>query len=177
LVVLGVLLAACIDNTGGPPPPGEELEVETIEAPPLFCDSEGDRSAVLNDQNDVDAWLADCDDDGTGSKESLGQDLLTALSGLGSDSRLIAARIVGGGCVGGWDLMGIYLDGITFHPWVLKADTAHGRRDVACPADIWWEDGFWIAIGPSVAFGSEAELWVGVYNPNLGGGPALPGGG
>ena len=176
IAVLVLLLTGCVDNSGGPPPPGIDLEIEhpLIEVPSVFCETPDDEAMLLDDMTDADAWLAGCQE-GT-ARDELRTQIETTITGLDANARLIAASIVGGGCVGGWSLFGIHLDDTTLRPWILKEDTSYGRSQVACTADIWWQTDYWLVRGDGVGDADAVELWVGVYNPDLPGAPALPGG-
>ncbi len=171
LLLASLFLVGCVDNSGGEGPPGEDVSIESPgwEADPGACPGP-EEAVLLQDANDVDLWMTDCDQDP--AKRNA---LLDVISGLDASRRFVAARIVLGGCVQAWDFMGINQDGETLHVWVLEEDTSYGRANAACTDDIGWAEGYWIAAEGDVDQATGASLWLGVFNPELPGSPALPG--
>lgn len=171
VALLAVLLVGCVDNSGGDAPPGVDVAVEVPDwdtAPQACMGDEG--AFLLTDEASVDAWFAEC-------MEDVGQTarVLDAIGGLGSDQKLVAVRLILGGCVQAWNFMGMHQDAETLHVWVLKEDTAYGRTQVACTDDLGWANGYWVAAEGDVGSVTEANLWLGRFNPQLPGGPPLPG--
>jgi hypothetical protein len=170
-LLLLILLSACVDNSGGDPPPGEDVSVEAPgwESDPAACMGP-EEAVLLTDEASVDAWLEECFEVGDQR-----QVLLDVIAGLDDSRRFVAARVQLGGCIQNWDFMGLRQDGTTIQVWVLKEDTSYGRQNVACTDDLGWGVGYWIAAEGDVADATDANLWLGTFNPDLGGAPPLPG--
>lgn len=174
LVALAALpLTACVDNSGGEGPPGTDVSIEAPgwDSDPQACPG-AEGAWLLDDDTSVDAFLSECFDEVPGKRDAL----LDVVGGLDANRRFVGVRIVLGGCVHQWDFMGMKQDGAVLRPWVLKEDTSYGRANAACTDDIGWDEGFWIAQDGDVGSVTSAELWLGSFNPELPGAPALPGG-
>ncbi len=126
---------------------------------------------LLDDEAAVTAWMADClGNDGV--RESV---LLSLVSDQSDQKRLVGVRMIIGGCVRSWDLMGIYHDGDALNVWALLQDQSYGIPDAACTDDlIFDEQYFWVTEGDYSAV-THAALFTGTYNPDLPGAPDLPG--
>lgn len=171
VALLGALGCPGIDNSGGLPPGGEELEWERVGYPSLFCDDFTTRAVLLTDAAATASWIAGCGatdgDDPTAMVEA-------ALAENGPDDVLVAVHVTVGGCIAESGLVGMYLDGTVLRPWVLVGDSSYGQDGAACPADIGLSIELARALGGATA--TSAEVKVGTYNPDLPGAPALPGG-
>ncbi|MCP4867699.1 MAG: hypothetical protein GY898_03160 [Proteobacteria bacterium] len=159
------LLAACSDvrpdNSGGPPPEGDALEFAVLEdAPALFC-------GIFEDEADIDAWLEACEASEEGDRDAI----LGELEALNDDESLVLVSVVLGGCLGQTNLQAVHLDGDVLRPWLLKADSAYGKDNVGCTADI-GEQIYVLAVQDEQA-STSAEVHVGVYNPDLPGAPIV----
>ncbi len=159
------LLVGCppnVDNSGGPPPEGDTIAFAVIaDAPSFFCGAFTDAAHLLTDEASVDAFLVACPEAGADARDEI--DALQAE--LLEDESLVLISAALGGCIGDVTVMDVYLDGDTVRPWLLKADSAYGRTDIACTADIGEQ---LIAVAVSDEQSSiEAEIHVGVYNPDL----------
>lgn len=179
LCLLAGSLVGCglgVDNSGGEPPAGTDVSLEKrtelTDLEPCWGASQ-DEAALLDDEAAVDAWLADCQNDDTAPMRTA---LLDVINGLGAQERLVGVRVVLGGCVQQWSLFGIYHDIDALNVWVLKEDTSYGVPNAACTDDIGWDGDYWIAAEADFSEVTEATLTVGLYNPDLPGAPALPGG-
>ncbi len=176
LVLLALTGCAGVDNSGGEPPPGTDVSIES----PLGLDAISpcvgggqDCALLLDDEAAVDTWLAECaSQDTTAQRDAL----VAAIDDLDDSQRLVGVRVVLGGCVQQWSFRGIYLDDNRLNVWILKEDTSYGLASADCTDDIGWDEGYWIAAEADVSAVTEATLTVGVYNPDLPGAPALPGG-
>lgn len=176
LIGLSVLLVAgCVDNSGGGPPAGDDVSLEVPgEIPGSPCPSlvaGGHEAALLDTPAAVEEWLAGCDP----VDEDRRAALVSAVEDAG-DKKLIAVRMVLGGCARDWSLMGLYHDDDVINVWVLVADTSHGVSGAACTDDIFWDEAFYYAAEGDFSAVQEAAILAGIYNPDLPGAPALPGG-
>jgi len=163
------LSSACglvpIDNSGGEPPPGDELSFR-------FIAQTGNIGGVDDATLVTAANVSDTD----ACRSSFGEDAELpfcgdALAELQDDERLVVVRMQLGGCLGpGLGVDGAYIEGETIHMHVIKSDYAYGRVDTACTDDLGASAH---AIAVKGAEGAtEAAVTVGVYNPELPGGPA-----
>lgn len=182
LPFLGIVVAAvtlgvgCVDNSGGPPPDGTELEEFTpvsFDAGGLFCGSGGDAGFLIHDATEAQAFL---DDSCEGHDAAAGQELVDAAGTLEDTEAIVILTIQLGGCLGEYGVLGFYLsdDDTTVTGWVLRGDSAYGRQNVACTADWGMATEVYRVMGAADAV--QAEILVGPFNPDLPGAPALPGG-
>jgi hypothetical protein len=172
LLLLPLFLFGC-DNSGGPAPSGTELAIEStgwgfIEP----CFGGDDDAALLDSVAAVTTWLDPC---GAPNVEKQNQ-IVNTMSELDGTRRLMAARIVLGGCTQDWHLAGLYQDAATVSVWILKADTSLNSANAACTDDIGWAEGYWIAAEGDLATATTGVLHLGSYNPAQPGAPASPGG-
>ncbi|MCP4498982.1 MAG: hypothetical protein GY822_03320 [Deltaproteobacteria bacterium] len=172
MVLLGAL-AACTDNSGGASPAGDDVSFSSAGLDDLFsCFAGEQEAALLDDENAVDDWLSNCEaDDSVNVKEAI----LTEVEGLDDGERLVAVRMIFGGCVQQWHFMGIRQEADVLHAWVLREDTSYGIANAACTDDLGMSERYFIVSDGDVATATSADLVVGVFNPNLPGAPALPG--
>ena len=158
------LLAGCspVDHSGGPPPDGDALAFAIIDdGPGLVCGTYEDRADLIADEAAVDAWIESCESAEEGDRD----DLIAVLNELNADESLVLVTVALGGCLGQTNLQSVHLDGDVVRPWLLKADSAYGRNDIACTADI-GEQIYVVAVADEQA-STSAEVHVGVYNPEL----------
>jgi len=172
LLLLPLLLIGC-DNSGGPPPDGAEVAIESVGwgfVEPCFGGD--DLGAMLLDVEDVNEWMEPCG----APNQAKQQQIVNKIGELDDTRRLVAARIVLGGCVQDWWLRGLYQDGAVINIWVMKEDTSHNVTNAACTDDIGWAEGYWIAAEGDVANSTAATLISGSFNPDHAGAPLAPGG-
>ncbi len=166
-----LLLTACteLDNTGGPIPDGTPLSFEVIDAPEgLSCGNYSDTALLVRSEADVDDFLEGCA--GLGEPpEGMRDALLTKLDETAQGDALLIATVVLGGCLGDYSFDGVFLDGELLRPWLLKEDSSFGRPDVACTEDIGEAVHLLRAVEADQAMSASIE--VGVWNPELPGGP------
>ncbi len=163
------LLAACtVDNSGGPPPEGDSISFTQLDLTDadFMCGAYGDDAAIISDEATVDEWLAGCFDE---DPSEMRDHLLTEIDALADDESLIVADVVLGGCTQDFELLDVAIDDEIVRPWIVKHDTSYGKQDVACTADI-GEQILLLKIADDRA-ATAAELHIGVYNPELPGGP------
>lgn len=173
LLLLPLLLTGCADNSGGPPPDGESVEVFTPLSPDaggFFCDFFGDAAFLVRDATEAQAFF---DDECPGADATAQQQFVEAADGLLEGEVIVIVSVQLGGCLGEWGVHGFYRDEDEVTAWVLRGDSAYGKQNVACTAD---EGG---AIQPylleDVSGVTSAAIEVGTYNPDLPGAPAQPG--
>jgi len=177
IVVAAVLLGAgCVDNSGGEPPAGTELEEFTpvsLDAGGLFCDSFQDGAFLVHDGIEAQAFI---DSQCTNADPAVAAELVSTADDLEDTEAIVVLTIELGGCLGEYGVFGFYLsdDGDTVTGWVLRGDSAYGRQSVACPADIGQATEVYRVMGTADA--TQADILVGVFNPDLPGAPAMPGG-
>ncbi len=160
-------LAACtpVDNSGGEPPAGDPLTFAIEAEPSAFCEAV-DAVRFIDDQEDIETWIASCEAEGDGTRGQL-EDALAALED-GESLVLVSAQL--GGCMQDYEVAGAYLAEDTVHIWMLKEDVSYGRQDVACTADL--GEGHSLVVVEGASEATEIDLTVGVWNPELPGGPA-----
>jgi hypothetical protein len=166
LLVAGV--AGClVDNSGGPPPPGTELEFEP-QALAGTCGTFRDEAFLVRDQASLDAFFTACPipDDARPAWQD-------AVAGLAAGDVLVYVNVQQGGCLGEHGLVGAFLDGTTLHAWLLRSDLSYGSTP-ACTADIGEAAQSMLVHGAADA--TAADVVVGTFNQSLPGAPALPGG-
>ena len=166
-----LLLAACVplDNTGGPIPEGTPLSFEVLAAPDaLSCGNYQDTALLLRREADVDDFLEGCASlDGV--PEALRDDLLADLDETAEGDALLVATVVLGGCLGDYSFDGVYLDGDLLRPWLVKQDSSYGRPNTTCTEDI--GEAIHLIRAAQGADAMVASIEVGVWNPELPGGP------
>ena len=170
LLLLPLVLLAC--NDGGDPPPGVDVAIESTGwgfVEPCFGGE--DTAMILDSTEAVQAWMAPC-----APNAEKGAQIVNKFNELDASRRLVAARVVLGGCVQGQWLRGLTQDASTLYVWIMKEDTSAGVPGAACTDDIGWDEGYWIAAEGDVASVTEATLWLGSYNPDQPGAPDAPGG-
>ena len=168
LLFAPLLLVACANN-GGAPPPGDEVSIESVNwgfIEPCFGGE--NFGAMLRDVEDVQNWMAPC---GSPNAEKQ-QQIVNTIGELDDTRRLVAARVVLGGCTGDWWLRGLFQEDALIHIWVMVEDTSLNAPGVACTADVGWAEGYWIAAEGDVAAATAADLVQGIYNPSHPGTPA-----
>jgi len=154
-----------LDNSGGPPPEGEALSYLVEAEPSLFCGGL-DAAALIEDAQDADAWLAECDD------PDWARDLIDErLAQLDDNQALVAVSAQLGGCTQDFNVHGVYRDGDHVTVWILKQDTSYGRQQVACTSDI--GEGHALVTVDDAADAITIDVHVSAYNPELNGGPAV----
>lgn len=155
-----------VDNTGGEAPDGVALSFLVDAEPSLFCGGM-DAAAFIDDGEDADAWLSQCDD------SEFARDLIDErLSTLEDGQALIAVSAQLGGCTQDFYVHGVYLDGDALRVWILKQDTSYGRANVACTADI--GEGHALVVVDDADDATSIDVHVSAYNPELPGGPDMP---
>lgn len=162
---------ACVDNSGGVPPAGERVEHETVflDGGGIFCQIFDDEAFLLTADTDVDAFKVACTElDAT--KEARLRELVDELTG---DEALVIIIIGLGGCIHEAAVMGVYIDDTVAHAHVLKGDTSYGVANAACTDDI--GEAVEILRIDEKRTATDADVHVGIYNPDLPGAPALPG--
>jgi len=160
-------LAACtqVDNSGGEPPAGDPLQFAIGAEPAAFCEGI-DAARFLDAQDDIDGWIEDCQAD----EVARGQ-IEDAFAALEESESLVLVSAQLGGCIGDYEVAGAYLDEGTLHMWMLKEDSSYGRQDVACTADI--GEGHTLVVVDGAAEATDIDLTVGIWNPELPGGPVV----
>lgn len=156
---------APVDNSGGPPPEGTELDIEVL-ALPGTCGTFQSDVFLVKDQATLDGFFAACDV-GDASRAQW----QTATDALADDEVLAYANVQLGGCLGAFAIEGAFLDGTTLHAWVLRQDFAYGKPDAACTDDIGEGPASMKVIGAQAA--TTAELTIGDFNPELSGAPHI----
>jgi hypothetical protein len=169
VALVAFAMTGCADNSGGAPPAGEAKTFEiAIESPDLACGTYEDAASIIVTDADVDAFLAACEaiieDDAT-----IVDDLRAEVADLTEDQALVVISVVLGGCLGDWQVEAVHMDGDTLRPWIYKADSAYGRNDIGCTADI--GEAHTILRVDDAASATSIEMTVGVYNPDLPGAP------
>ena len=174
LPVLAVLAAVgCVDNTGGPPPPGElrafsRVAADGVGAAPVFC--EADRAPHLfHSSDDVEAMrVASCPDETTPPR------LADAAAALANGAGLVRILSTGGACGNQMRLQGFFLDGAALHAWMLEEDHRYGTLDqepvclaVAIDVEV-------LATVQDVAAAASVDVVTGVINPDLADAPPAP---
>lgn len=162
-----LVLAGCVDNSAGDPPPGEEVGFEDLDSPGFFCGLFRDEAWLIVDEADIDGLEADCPD---------GPDtaaLRTTLAATDPADALVVFTLAKGGCVGEHDIVSVYRDGDTVRPWIWQADSSYGRPRTACTADL--GEAIEVLRVDGAGDAADAALHIGTYNPDLPGAPALPG--
>lgn len=173
-LLLALALPACVvtaDNSGGPPPEGEPVTFEILDAPQDFwCQAAVDGAILVSDEVSLDALLDGCEVPLEGAdRDTVRQDLLDALNGGEAGDVLVYAEGSAGGCIGQAWIEDVTLDGDTLRPWMLKEDSSYGQVDVACTAD--WGLSTHLVRVSGAEDATSAELHLGVFNPELPGGP------
>ena len=159
---LFAFLTACVpvDNSGGEPPAGDTASFELIDAEP-FCGGFGDEAWLIATEEDKAAVLEDC----TAEPDALEAELDALLAELTEDQVIVFFTVQLGGCLQGHSLRGVYSEGETIRPWIIKQDTSYGVPDTACTSDIGEATGLLVVDDASEA--TSAELHVGIINPDL----------
>ncbi len=155
-----------VDNSGGPPPSGDELDIEVL-ALPGTCGNFQSDAFLVRDQATLDAFLASCN-----IAEASRAEWQTAVDGLAADDEvLIYANVQLGGCLGAFAIEGAFLEGTTVNAWVLRQDFAHGKPNSACTDDI--GEGAASMKVKGAAAATDAALTIGDFNPELPGAPQI----
>ncbi|MCO4769800.1 MAG: hypothetical protein KDA24_07185 [Deltaproteobacteria bacterium] len=159
------LTAACapVDNSGGEPPAGEALQFEVVGEPSIFCQAQ-DSAKFIDSDEDIDSWMEGCTD-----QEDARADIEAAFAGLLENETLIMVSAQLGGCIQDFDVAGVYLDGAELNVWMLKEDTSYGRNNIACTDDL--GEGQSMIVVEGAADAETIEMLVGIWNPELPGGP------
>ncbi len=166
--IVAALAVGCVpvDNTGGEPPPGESVSFRLLAeggAPGDFSEA-----AFFVDQDNADTADACVDGEDQGANAFC----TDALAELEPGERLVMVRIQLGGCLGtGLGVVGMYLDGTTLNAHAIQSNSAYGMPGAACTADI-GATNFAVAV-TGAADAEEVTATVGVFNPDLPGGPAV----
>ena len=170
-LALALILGGCmVDNSGGPPPGGDALDFEvSLVGPSYFCAEMEDQAHLITDSEDLDAFIDSCDPGEAADSDAVGEALGEQVEALEEDQALLVVNTILGGCFGDWHVEAVHRDGDTLRPWVLKADSAYGQQNIDCPADIGQGNEVLVVEGASDTI--EVELTVGIYNPDLPGGP------
>ena len=166
LALCFLALAACspVDNSGGDPPAGDAVPFSIIGEPSGFCDARDD-AELLRTADDIDAWIGDCE-----FADDMRSDLEDALAELEADETLVIVSAQLGGCLMGFEVEGVFVDGTQLNVWMLKQDSSYGRTQVACTDDL--GEGHALLVVDDASDVDAIELTVGVWNPQLPGGPA-----
>jgi len=159
-------LAACtpVDNSGGDPPAGDSMEFALVGSPAGFCEAM-DEAALIGVQADIEDWVEGCD-----FADDMRADLETAHGALEAEQALVIVSAQLGGCLGDFEVVGVYEDGDQLNVWMLKEDTAYGKTNVACNDDL--GEGHALIVVEDAADALSVSLTVGIWNPQLPGGPA-----
>ena len=156
---------APVDNSGGPPPEGTELDIEVL-ALPGTCGTFQSDAFNVKDQATLDAFFAACDLDDAARAQ-----WQTATDALADDEALVYANVQLGGCLGAFAIEGAFLEGTTLNAWVLRQDFSFGKPNTACTDDIGEGPASMKVVGALTA--TTAELTIGDFNPELSGAPQL----
>jgi len=170
LFAVATLAAGCIDNSGGPPPPGDKLEYERVSFLGMACGRYQDKAWLIEDQAGLDAYWGGCEFIANDDRQTVE----AAVADLAEGDVLLGLDVELGGCIGETAFMGAYKEGDTLHAWLLKGNSAYGRGDVACTADIGEAHEVVRVFGAGEV--ADVDITVGIFNPDLPGAPALPGG-
>ncbi|MCO4769799.1 MAG: hypothetical protein KDA24_07180 [Deltaproteobacteria bacterium] len=174
-LALAAPLVGCADNSGGPPPDGTALEEFTsiaMDPGGLFCDFFRDDAFLIHDGSEAADFLAnDC----AGNNQEVQDAVVAVADDLEEGEAIVVVSVQLGGCLGEWGVHGFYMseDESTVTAWVLRGDSAYGKQNVACPADIGGAIELYRVMDAAAA--TEADILVGPYNPGLPGAPAQPG--
>lgn len=156
---------APVDNSGGPPPAGDELDIEVL-ALPGTCGTFQSDAFLVKDQATLDAFFASCN-----IAEAARAEWQTAVDALADDEALVYANVQLGGCLGAFAIEGAFREGATVNAWVLRQDFAHGKENTACTDDIGEGAASMKVTGAAAA--TDAALTIGDFNPELPGAPQL----
>ena len=161
-----ITAAGCsqVDNSGGEPPPGDALQFAVTGEASAFC-SGADAARFIDAQEDIDAWIDDCQAENEETRDQLED----ALANLADDESLVIVSAQLGGCIGEYRVSGAYLEDETLHMWMLKEDYSYGRVDAACTGDI--GEGHALVVVEGAEEALNVDLTVGRYNPDLPGSP------
>jgi hypothetical protein len=167
LVVLAHVTTGCapVDNSGGPPPAGDALELELLDLPGT-CGTFQSDAFLVKDQATLDAFFASCD-----IPDASRAAWQTAVDALAADEGVVYANVQLGGCLGAFAIEGAFLDGTTVNAWVLRQDFAHGKPNTACTDDI--GEGAASMKVTGVGAATDAALTIGDFNPELPGAPQI----
>ena len=164
------LTGCAVDNSGGEPPAGETVEFEVaIANAGFFCEDTSDAAHLIKDEAGIDAFIEACGEEVLGDEATIEEDLIAELALLEDGQALVLVSAELGGCLGPWAVDSVYMDGEILRPWMLKGDSAYGRTDMACTADIGQDHQVLRVDGAAAA--TSIELTVGIYNPDLPGAP------
>jgi hypothetical protein len=174
LCLAALVGCAPVDNSGGEPPTGDPLGFEVLTPPgDLFCDALADSAALMVDEAGIDAMLEACSVSFDGAENPQPRaDLVAALDAGDAGDVLVYAVGSAGGCIGEAWIEDVTLDGEVLRPWMIKEDSSYGRVDVACTTDYGLSNHLVRVSGAEAA--TSAELHIGVFNPELPGGPESP---
>lgn len=166
LAALVVTSTGCgVDNTGGEPPPGLTISwAEPLAELSTSCrvSAHGDRAALLDDADDIDAWLAPCGTGTDGDREAL----LDQVAALDEGERLVGVLVELGGAIRDWRFQGLYVDGADLYAWAVKEDDSYGGQPAPMPADGFSGERYVIA-REGAEGATSADVHVGVMNPRL----------
>jgi len=168
LVTLVCTLCACdpLANDGGDLPPGAFADFAILDVPAdLHCGFFEDGVVAIRDQEDVDEVVAACAEEADGLASFLAEELAST----SHDQQLIFITVGLGGCIAGHDLPIVALDDGVIRPWLLKNNTAYGKPEVACTADV--GEALELLRVDEAGEATSAELTVGVWNSELPGSP------
>jgi len=168
LLSMCLFLTGCtsIINDGGERPEGMSMEYEFLGVPGnVFCGSFQEGALIIRNEQDINEVLDSCSD----GPAELADTLLSALEGLHERETLVFISVARGGCVQGHDLPMVALDGDTLRPWLLKDNSAYGRANPACPADL--GEALELLAVWDIEDASTVELTVGIWNSDLPGSP------
>jgi|GEM_PF-1816853 len=180
IILLGALalgLVGCVDNSGGDPPDGAEIEEFTrlsLDSGGLSCFLFEDGAALVRDADDVQAFYDGmCAD--TQAPAMVRDEFSEAVDGLADDEVIVVLSIQSSGCLGQHGVFGFFLseDEQTVTAWVKRDDATYGVSQPSCTADLSGSWEAWIVSG--VPNATEASVLIGPFNSNLAGAPDLPG--
>ena len=158
-----LLLAGCVNNSGGEPPPGDPVGGFELILDSLACVEAGNRGEFIETVADANAWVQPCVDGP--QRNTVQERLISEVADLSGTAGLVAIDVPLTGCEQGLELVDLYLDGTTLRPWLLKRDTAWGREGNECGITGSAQTYFLMQGADRV---DTIGLWIGRYNPDFG---------
>ncbi len=175
LLAASVTAAGCppIDNSGGPAPDGEPLEIAIVTSSlGVTCADAEDTAVLLDDLAAVDAFVAGCTDGASTVREATAA-LDAAVASSYDGERELVLPLASGGCLSVLHLFEIRLDepqdgDPVLRPWVLRGDESYEAESDCAPAET---QQVIVARAADAAAGESVALTIGTYNPDLPGAP------
>jgi hypothetical protein len=168
LLLASTALFACdVDNSGGDEPSGTPVSFEILREPRNECPDE-DAGGIVTSVEDAEDILGVC-----GLSDGFyDSDLATHLYFLEEGTILVAIRMGLPACTGDFYVHGMYLDGETLRPWILKQDGQWGRLTSCLPG---YDSAVVLVAVQDAEVARDIELHVGYFNPGLDGRPEITG--